>query len=262
MTDLPLAVNHLTSSARGFGAHDPSGSATAIEPRRGDAPPGPARIDCPTAANCPMVDAVDRAPPRRYAALDQSPVPVVLCRRTLDVVHANPAAHHAIAEGAGFVIARGRLWALAPDAHAWLARAVATAVGNDEDRERIGPRAHMLTPLGLGPSVLAVVVAQPKAAPGTGDAPDAMVIMHCPEPRLGPAAAVLGAAFGLTDGEIRVLGALVAGGALTAVARRLRVGHETVRSHLKSIFAKTGTHRQGDLLALVLTLSSLPWPRR
>lgn len=197
-----------------------------------------------------------------YAALDASPVPVVLCRRTLDVVHANPAAHHAIAEGAGFAIVRGRICALAPDAHAWLARAVASAIGNDDDRERIGPRARMLAPVGLGPSVLAVVVAQPRAAPGAGDAPDATVIMHCPEPRLGPTAAVLGAAFGLTDGEIRVLGALIAGGALTAVARRLRVGHETVRSHLKSIFAKTGTHRQGDLLALVLTLSSLPWPRR
>ena len=65
-----------------------------------------------------------------------------------------------------------------------------------------------------------------------------------------------------TDGEIRVLGALVSGGALTAVARQLRIGHETVRSHLKSIFAKTGTHRQGELIALVLALSSLPWPRR
>ena len=50
--------------------------------------------------------------------------------------------------------------------------------------------------------------------------------------------------------------------ALTAVARRLRLSHETVRSHVKTIFAKTGTHRQAELVGLVLTLSALPWPRR
>jgi DNA-binding CsgD family transcriptional regulator len=34
----------------------------------------------------------------------------------------------------------------------------------------------------------------------------------------------------------------------------MTIAHETIRSHLKSIFRKTGTHRQGELIALFARL--------
>jgi DNA-binding CsgD family transcriptional regulator len=65
---------------------------------------------------------------------------------------------------------------------------------------------------------------------------------------------VIAPAFELTRAEAR-LAALVAGGAASGqAARRLGIGLETARSQLKAVFAKTGTHRQSGLAALLLRL--------
>jgi DNA-binding CsgD family transcriptional regulator len=64
--------------------------------------------------------------------------------------------------------------------------------------------------------------------------------------------------FGLTPAEAR-LATLLTGGATpseAAVSQGLSVA--TVRSQLASIFAKTRTHRQAELVALVARLSILP----
>lgn len=201
-------------------------------------------------------------PCERFSALDHLSVPVILCLRSLAVVHANPAAHRLVAAGCGLLMVGGALMAETPDAHAWLARVVAAELGPNTDPEHGPPRARVLTAAGHGAPVLAIAIAHVRCAAACAAAPEVMVVLHCPEPHLGPPAALLRAAFGLSDGEIRILRALVGGNALTAVARRLRLSHETVRSHVKTIFAKTGTHRQAELVGLVLTLSALPWPRR
>jgi DNA-binding CsgD family transcriptional regulator len=58
-------------------------------------------------------------------------------------------------------------------------------------------------------------------------------------------------AFRLTPSEARIALLLTEGKSLEEAARQLGVSRETVRSHLKSVFRKTGTHRQGELVALV-----------
>lgn len=45
---------------------------------------------------------------------------------------------------------------------------------------------------------------------------------------------------------------LAAGGSLQGFAEREGIGRETVRSYLKGLFVKTGTHRQHELVALLL----------
>ena len=62
----------------------------------------------------------------------------------------------------------------------------------------------------------------------------------------------LQALYGLTETEARVLERLVAGDTLDLCARSLGVSRETVRSHLRAIFSKTGVGRQADLIRLVL----------
>lgn len=57
---------------------------------------------------------------------------------------------------------------------------------------------------------------------------------------------------GLTPAEQRLARALLAGGSLAEIAVRLGVAYETVRSHLKAISAKTGSHSQRELIALLL----------
>ena len=58
-------------------------------------------------------------------------------------------------------------------------------------------------------------------------------------------------AFRLTPAEAQIALLLTEGKSPEEAARELAVSRETVRSHLKSAFRKTGTHRQGELIALV-----------
>lgn len=56
--------------------------------------------------------------------------------------------------------------------------------------------------------------------------------------------------FRLTRTEKAVLSELVAGWSVNEIAERQRISRETVRSHLKRIFHKTGSHSQGDLIRI------------
>jgi DNA-binding CsgD family transcriptional regulator/PAS domain-containing protein len=63
-------------------------------------------------------------------------------------------------------------------------------------------------------------------------------------------------AYKLTPAELRVLLAIVEVGGTPAVAKALGVGKETVRTHLRRVFEKTGTSRQLDLAKIVGRFSS------
>ena len=57
--------------------------------------------------------------------------------------------------------------------------------------------------------------------------------------------------FGLTPAEARLAASLCCGKNLGQAAREFGVGTSTLRSHLKNIFAKTGTGRQAELVAVL-----------
>jgi len=57
--------------------------------------------------------------------------------------------------------------------------------------------------------------------------------------------------FNFTRAEARLVVRLATGISLKSSAKALGVGYETVRRHLKSVFLKTGTHRQAQLLLIV-----------
>ncbi len=64
------------------------------------------------------------------------------------------------------------------------------------------------------------------------------------------------AAFRLSPAETRLWAALIAGRRVIDVAEESGVSVNTVRVQLRSLFAKTGMHRQADLLRLGLELRS------
>lgn len=57
--------------------------------------------------------------------------------------------------------------------------------------------------------------------------------------------------FSLTPAEFRLCAALVDGASLKACAQNWNRSYDTLRSQLKAILAKTGTHRQAELVALL-----------
>lgn len=76
-----------------------------------------------------------------------------------------------------------------------------------------------------------------------------------------PLDSVLGATFGLTAAEARLAAIIGGGGSLEVACEMLQVSRETARNQLKSIFAKTNTHRQAELVLLLTRLSATVPPR-
>jgi DNA-binding CsgD family transcriptional regulator len=66
----------------------------------------------------------------------------------------------------------------------------------------------------------------------------------------------IGSMFDLTPAETKITIALLHGGNLRGIAAVQHVSIETVRTQLKSIFAKTNTSRQADLIALLMRVTA------
>ncbi len=59
---------------------------------------------------------------------------------------------------------------------------------------------------------------------------------------------------GLTKAEARLAAVLAEGQGLVEAARRLGIAHNTAKAQLRSVFAKTGVHRQAQLIALLASI--------
>jgi len=85
-----------------------------------------------------------------------------------------------------------------------------------------------------------------------GVAAAAIVSVIDPEQVALPDEPMLRSLFGLTPAEAALTQHLASGCSLAEAADRFGLHRETVRSRLKAIFEKTGTHRQAELVRLVL----------
>jgi len=74
------------------------------------------------------------------------------------------------------------------------------------------------------------------------------------ESKRGPSIGLLRSAFDLTPAEARLAGILAQGLSLEQAAEQLHVTRVTARNQLRAVFAKTGAHRQGELVALLSRL--------
>lgn len=72
-----------------------------------------------------------------------------------------------------------------------------------------------------------------------------------PRSRRPASTAAFQSAFGLTVAEARLASRLQQGESLTEIADALGLSRETLRRHLKSVFAKTNTNRQAELVLLL-----------
>ncbi len=79
-----------------------------------------------------------------------------------------------------------------------------------------------------------------------------MVFISDPEERGGVPRELLERLYGFSRAEARVCAPFLQGKPASAIAQELDVSVHTVQSHLKRLLAKTGQHRQLDLMRLVL----------
>lgn len=187
--------------------------------------------------------------------LDRLPNGVLLVDGRGRVVLLNRTASEIIAEGDGLVLDRaGQCRARIPEESARLhglitsvARAPAD-VSQRHDRAMSVSRVGHLAPL----TVLAAPLS--RDATGFGGGRPAAIVFLCDPERSHPTpATVLSQLYGLTTAEARVLEVLVQGHRPEDVARTIGVTINTVRTHLKSIYRKTDSQGQPELVRLVLT---------
>ncbi len=82
------------------------------------------------------------------------------------------------------------------------------------------------------------------------------VFVNATHPDLAPALETLARTYGLTGAESRVARAVAEVGATPMVARTLGVSVTTVRTHLRSLFEKTGARRQVEIVSLLQGFAS------
>lgn len=104
------------------------------------------------------------------------------------------------------------------------------------------------------PIAIAVRPIRPAMPVWTSDRDLLLLHVRDPSRRSRFDAATLRGTLPLTLAEAAVTAAMANGETLREAASRLGITYNTARAHLRAIFAKTGTTRQAELLALVQTL--------
>src|SRR4029079_16210961 len=88
-----------------------------------------------------------------------------------------------------------------------------------------------------------------------------LVVIVDPEREPLALASMLKGLYGLTPAEATVAIEVLRGGGLQSVADKMSVSISTVRIHLQRVFDKTATHRQAELVRLLLTIEAGLDPR-
>jgi DNA-binding CsgD family transcriptional regulator len=79
----------------------------------------------------------------------------------------------------------------------------------------------------------------------------ALLVFSDSESASAPRPQLLAQIFGLSRSEAKLAAIVAAGRSPQEAAEELGIARETARNQLKAVFAKTGTHRQGELIALL-----------
>ena len=82
----------------------------------------------------------------------------------------------------------------------------------------------------------------------------ALVVMCDSDRAPSVPAEIMAAVFGLTEAEARVAEAASSGSALGEIAGRLGVSPNTVKTHLRRVYEKTGTKRQAELARVMAVI--------
>jgi DNA-binding CsgD family transcriptional regulator len=155
----------------------------------------------------------------------------------------------------GLTIGAAGLRAARPSEDAALQRLIREASIGTDDQPRSGGRLAISRPSARRP--FAVLVMPLRLAPdGLARSTGAMALIVDPErePQVSPVH--LQQLYGLTPAEATVAIRILRGRGLQSVAEELSVTLSTVRIHLQRVFEKTQTHRQAELVRLLLDIQA------
>ena len=167
------------------------------------------------------------------------------------VLHVTPGFERHV--GGAFALRAGRLAATNVEADCHLAAVIARATHGAPASKRVSGGFAVPRP-GERPLFVRVVPAV-RAAQDVFRLARAVIIVTDPERGGSEAFHALIETFGLTAAEARLARRIGRGETLRDIAVAERISLETIRTRLKSVFAKTSTHRQAELALLVASIS-------
>jgi DNA-binding CsgD family transcriptional regulator len=186
--------------------------------------------------------------------VDRLPHGMLLLSARRRILYVNRTAEEILRLKDGLIIDGGELRAAGSDGTARLRTIIGNAIRISAGELIDGATAGRIErPSGKRPPF--VMAAPLPGQPETLGVEPAAVALFVTDPESNKPAtdvATLRAIFGLTRAEAQLLLMLLEGLPLQQTAERLHLSAETARSHLKSIFQKTDTHRQADLIRRVL----------
>lgn len=187
------------------------------------------------------------------AALDRLPVGLFLIDGDSRVTFHNAPARALVSAGDGLTLDADRVLGTAISVEAGHLRrlirdAVLTSLGHGTVP---GGAMRVTRPSGAG-DLHVLVTPLHMRSPGLTDEATAAVFVSDPSATRAVSVARVADLLGLTRAEARVAASVASGLSVAETAERLGLARTTVRHHLKYAFLKTGTHRQADLVRLIL----------
>lgn len=187
-------------------------------------------------------------------AIDRLPTGLVLLDARRRVVVQNRGAERILAANDGFRIDRHGPSADDARENATLQKLIADAIDARGGQE-LRAAGFVAVSRPSGARSYALMVTPLLAAPGKGGMSDAVVAIFVADPSArffaGPEA--LTELYQLTHSEAELVRLLASGLSLEEAADKRGVSLNTARSHLKHVFAKTDTSRQGELVRLIVS---------
>jgi len=194
-----------------------------------------------------------------YRTLDHLSVGVVLVDNNGRLCFINKVADTILRERDGLRLASGGLAAASPPTTASLRESIASvlrtvpAPHGSATATNDGGRLLLKRPSLRPPLVVRVLpVGQLDLSLPGGQWPAVAIFIRVTDRPTEPDIDLLTGAFGLTRREGELLVQLMQGATTKEAATRLGITIETARTYLKRVLDKTGTHRQAELVSLVL----------
>ena len=191
------------------------------------------------------------------AALERSSTGVILLSRRGKVIFANAVANALTAAGAGLRLRGGHLSATQSSDDATLQRMIAGAVGLSNGVENLrGGAVRIAADTGKGACTVVVGPLDGRAAIGE-HAPAALMLLSRPGAATSRPAWMLRSLYDLSAAETLVAERLMQGESPEQAAAALGIKTSTARWHLASLYRKTDTKRQAELVCLLLSLPAI-----
>jgi DNA-binding CsgD family transcriptional regulator/PAS domain-containing protein len=180
--------------------------------------------------------------------------PIILTRSDRVVCYANTAAARFLESGEALRELNGRLTIADINTRRAFEEALLAASRGDQGIGAQGIGIPLFSDQGYPAVCYMLPINQSKARSANGEASIALFVSTLAHAAPAPAA-IVATIFGLTSAEARVACELQSREALGAAADRLGISANTVKTHLKRIYEKTGTSRRSELHELIYGLS-------